>query len=562
MGSFLSTPGGEDDAVGVQHAEPLDTAASLAAADARFAAALQRPLPPQRAFQRRRTTSALPVRTLPTAWSPRSPLEANFKDDDVLEDTAQPLQDVLEPDPDISEDGPVSIESRVEYSALPKGASQAIFGLVTLRAAAQVASSERRHMDLVCVLDISGSMGDQNKIGDLKSAMRFIIDELQPTDRLSIVTFENFGHRCLRLRRMDSQGRDEATVQTMRLQAGGGTNIAEGLDLGLAVLEQRRQRNQVSAILLLTDGQDSSFRCAIPSMVQRASKAGAGLYAFGFGQDHDADLLRGVSEQAKTPYTFIEDTATVKAFAGVVGGLSSVVAQNLQLKLDCSALLVDVNTPFQVEKSGDTKATVSIPDIFAGERRDVLLELSIPADLAGDDAGKLKLLEASVRYLHLQPPGSGFGSVLVQSPPETMFVQRTEEPQPEQEPDAEVADQRERVEVAKALATAATKSDSGQFDEARSLLKRQREKVSRRTSHITQALTLELEDAEHRMESQLSWQTGHAEVRDALSMHRMQRCTNSLMSSSSQVYKRSKTMYVTSVQEAWSRTASASSTDL
>eukprot|EP00439_Symbiodinium_sp_Y106_P085400 s14_g28.t1 len=178
MGSFLSTPGGEDDAVGVQHAEPLDTAASLAAADARFAAALQRPLPPQRAFQRRRTTSALPVRTLPTAWSPRSPLEANFKDDDVLEDTAQPLQDVLEPDPessqklwefpiffvrDISEDGPVSIESRVEYSALPKGASQAIFGLVTLRAAAQVASSERRHMDLVCVLDISGSMGDQNK---------------------------------------------------------------------------------------------------------------------------------------------------------------------------------------------------------------------------------------------------------------------------------------------------------------------------------------------------------------------------------------------------------------
>ncbi|OLQ11054.1 Inter-alpha-trypsin inhibitor heavy chain H4 [Symbiodinium microadriaticum] len=370
MGSLLSTPGGEDDPVGVQHTEPLDTAAGLAAADARFAAALQRPLPPQR---------------------------------------------------DVSEDGPVSVESRVEYSALPKGASQAIFGLVTLRAEAQVASSERRHMDLVCVLDISGSMGDQNKIGDLKSAMRFIIDELQPTDRLSIVTFENFGHRCLRLRRMDSQGRDEATVQTMRLQAGGGTNIAEGLDLGLAVLEQRRQRNQVSAILLLTDGQDSSFRCAIPSMVRRAGKAGAGLYAFGFGQDHDADLLRGVSEHAKTPYTFIEDTATVKeAFAGVVGGLSSVVAQNLQLKLDCSAVLVDVNTPFEVVKSGDTKATVSIPDIFAGERRDVLLELSIPADLAGDSTGKLKLLEASVRYLNLQPPGSGSGSVLVQSPPETM----------------------------------------------------------------------------------------------------------------------------------------------
>ena len=79
-------------------------------------------------------------------------------------------------------------------------------------------------------------------------------------DRISIVSFNSAASKVLRLRRVDAEGKDSATVSTLRLTAGGGTSIAAGLDMGLQVLEHRRQRNKVSAILLLTDGQDP--RCA------------------------------------------------------------------------------------------------------------------------------------------------------------------------------------------------------------------------------------------------------------------------------------------------------------
>lgn len=487
----------------------------------------------------------------------------NFNDDDELNSSAsQQTLEQTEPDPDISREGPLVLSTRVEYSALPRGQTQAIFGLVTIQAQAPEAATtastpdvgERRPMDIVCVLDVSGSMGCNNKIGDLKEAVRFIVDESQPQDRLSIVTFNNQAQRKLKLRRMDRQGKDDATVETMRLSASGGTSIAAGLDMGLAVLEKRRQRNAVSAILLLTDGQDSSSRAHLQTLTQRAAKAGCGLYAFGFGADHDADLLREISEQARTPYSFIENTTTVKAaFAGVVGGLSSIVAQRVELTLDCQVTLKDVNTPFEVTRQGEKKAIVTIPDIFAAERRDVLLELSIPADMQGaSQDGCMELLQASARYHDLR----GSRGVLVETPAVQMMVKQVDEAQPEMEPDVEVSDQRDRVQVTRALEQAAQCSDEGQFEQAQQLLREQRSKVSKRLSPVAEALSLELEDAEGRMRSRSSWQVGAAEVKDAFQMHKMQRCTNVTISSSSSVAKKSKAMYLNSTQAAWTSKSS------
>ncbi|CAE7481184.1 ITIH4, partial [Symbiodinium pilosum] len=116
----------------------------------------------------------------------------------------------------------------------------------------------------------------------------------------------------------------------------------------------------------------------LPSLLKRAAKAGCSIYAFGFGTDHDAQMLHEIAEVARTPFTYVENTAAVpEAFAGVVSGLSSIVAQQVQLSIKCDAVLKDVNTPFQVERDGERNAVVTIPDIFAEERRDILLELSV-----------------------------------------------------------------------------------------------------------------------------------------------------------------------------------------
>ncbi|CAK8996103.1 unnamed protein product [Durusdinium trenchii] len=463
-----------------------------------------------------------------STWYGQSPMDLggppNFQDDDPLPRPA--VTEASEPDPDCREEGPLSLSTRVEYSAMPKGATMAVFGLVTVQAAqaapasadAQSGESTRKPMDLVCVLDVSGSMGASSKMDDLKAAVRFIIQESTSEDRLSLVTFQSHAARRLPLRRMDRAGQDKATVATLRMSSGGGTRIASGLELGLQILEQRRQRNKVCAILLLTDGQDGSCRGPMSQLLQRASKMGCGIYPFGFGSDHDSVLLRDISERAKTPFTYVEETSTIKeAFAGVVGGLSSIVAQRVQLTLTCPARLKEINTPFEVRREGDQKAIVTIPDIFAEERRDLLVELEVSAN-----AEETVLLEACARYLAVREQ-----EVLVQTPVVTMTVQRVDEPQPEMEPDSEVYEQRQRWEVSQVMELASRSADQGQLEEARELLRSKRRTLAGgRSTVLTEALTVELEDAESRMRNLGSWTLGSAEVRDAMTMHQMQRTTN------------------------------------
>jgi Mg-chelatase subunit ChlD len=483
----------------------------------------------------------------------------SFNDDDPipLADAAAAVAAATQPEPDpaTESDAVLTVSTRVEYSALPQGQNQDVFGLVTVQAAAApepdasagsaAQEAERQPMDLICVLDVSGSMrGD--KIRQVQDAMKFVIEQASPKDRVSIVAFNSTAKRVLRLCKMDTEGKNSAMIQTLQLGAGGGTSIAAGLSTALSVMEQRRQRNKVSAILLLTDGQDGSTRSRLPALITRAQQANGSVYAFGFGKDHDAALLSELAEQAQTPFTFVEDTEKIReAFAGAVGGLCSIVAQSVKLTLSCHVRLKNVHTPFASSRESDTRTTVTIPDIFAGERRDILVELSVPA--GGDVGAHTPLLEAHVRYTDLRS-----GS-LMQTSPVLMETLRVEEPQPEAEPDEEVSAQRDRVEVTRALQDAATQSDQGKFDEAQQVLSRAEQRINAKTSKavLTQALCEELSDARSRMQSRCSWDGGgRAEVHDATQMHKMQRSTNLMVSSTARCAKSSKKMYCNQSQAA------------
>lgn len=459
----------------------------------------------------------------------------SFADDDSIDaQIASAVAVEAQPEPEVIAGSALSVTTRVEYSALPRGSVQDIFGLVSVEAPKRSTDEElpRQPMDVVCVLDVSGSMTG-SKIRLVQDAMRFVIDQADPADRISIVTFNHGAQRVLRLRKMNEQGKNDATVAVLQLIAGGGTSIAAGLDVALDVMEQRRHQNKVSAILLLTDGQDYSTRPQIPSLVARAQRVGASLYAFGFGADHDAGLLSELAEQATTPFTFVEDEEHIReAFAGAVGGLSSVVAQKVELSVTCHVPLTEVHTPFPVLRQPDGGFTVTIPDMFAGERRDVVVELAASPEAT-------LLLTASARFFDLQQ------GVTSQASSVQMTVDRCEQPQPELEPDEEVSAHRDRVEVSRTLKEAAAQSDFGDFESARAKISAMNEKVkSRKQTKLSPALLLELQDAQERMASRSSWeQGGRAEVNDAAQMHMMQRCTNVSKSKKSAVCKMSKELY-------------------
>jgi uncharacterized protein YegL len=433
-----------------------------------------------------------------------------FGDDEPLDHPASSPSE--EPEPEAATCGILELTLRLEQPLLHPG--QMVFALATIRAktaSATAAHHPRPPLDLVLVLDVSGSM-DGGKIQELKRAVLFVLEQSQANDRVAVVAFNHEARRQLRLVRVRNDARCEAMEAVMRLTAGGGTDIAAGIGLGLDVLEQRRQRNQVVAMMLLTDGQDGAARRQLPLLLARAQSLRCSLYVYGVGDDHDSRLLNDIAEQARTPYTFLVDShATIAAFAGLLGGLSSIVAQQVELHICLSAALKQVHTPFEVQRH-ETTLRITIPDLFAEERRDVLLEVVAPS--------QPMLLEAKLRYSDLVAGGA------VSTSPLPLIAEITEDSQPEMEPDAEVADQRDRYQVAQTLQSVIQMNDAGDVEGAEQLLHMHEARLARRGTALSRALTGDLVDARMRMQDLQRWRTtGRAAVSDACQTHFVQRCT-------------------------------------
>ena len=132
----------------------------------------------------------------------------------------------------------MEVKTFTEYPAVAKSSSKDDFAIVIhLKAPGMelgMAEPDRAPLDLVTVLDVSGSMQGA-KLNLLKQAMTFVIQNLGPADRLSIISFSSTARRLIRLTRMSNEGVQHALNAVGSLIAGRGTNIAEGLRKGAKV---------------------------------------------------------------------------------------------------------------------------------------------------------------------------------------------------------------------------------------------------------------------------------------------------------------------------------------
>ncbi|KAK8478553.1 hypothetical protein V6N13_057009 [Hibiscus sabdariffa] len=232
--------------------------------------------------------------------------------------------------------------------------------------------SHRAPIDLVTVLDVSGSMTGA-KLQMLKRAMRLVISSLSSTDRLSIVAFSANTKRLLPLRRMTPHGQRAARRIIDRLVCGQGTSVGDALRKGAKVLEDRRERNPVASIMLLCDGQDEEVqsnganRRRHPNHMSstRFAHIEIPVHAFGFGQSGG----------------FSHDPAE-DAFAKCIGGMLSVVVQDLRIQLSFAADSAPAEITAVYSCNGRpsvlTSGSVRLGDLYAEEERGLLVELKIP----------------------------------------------------------------------------------------------------------------------------------------------------------------------------------------
>lgn len=486
-----------------------------------------------------------------------------FDDDDEVSSNQPSVETNSSSSKNIDDDdhftGAVEVKTYPEVSAVPKSKSHDNFSiLIHLKAPTatglqhseidgadlpSISPTSRAPVDLVTVLDVSGSMAG-TKLALLKRAMGFVIQNLGPSDRLSVIAFSSTARRLFPLRRMTHTGKHEALQSVNSLSSNGGTNIAEGLRKGAKVLTDRKWKNPVSSIILLSDGQDtyttssprggntrSDYQSLLPASMHRNSASGLHIpvHAFGFGADHDAVSMHLISETSGGTFSFIEAEGVIQdAFAQCIGGLLSVVVQELKVEVECIDPMLRLTSiksgSYKTILASDSrKGSIEVGDLYAEEERDFLVTTDIPICESIDEMPMVK-----VRCIYKHPVSNNLvtldsaSDVKIQRPvviTESVVVSM------------EVDKQQNRLRSAEAMAEARAAAELGDLTSAVSVLEKCRKVLSETVSaqagdRLCVSLDAELREMQERMANRQTYETsGRAYVLSGLSSHSWQRAT-------------------------------------
>uniref|UniRef100_A0ACD6AN13 Uncharacterized protein n=1 Tax=Avena sativa TaxID=4498 RepID=A0ACD6AN13_AVESA len=265
-------------------------------------------------------------------------------------------------------------------------------------------SVDRPGLDLVAVLDLSGSMSGE-KIHQMKTGMQFVISKLCPIDRFSIVTFHSSPERMCPLRQVTQASQRELREIVDGLRAWGGTNIEAGLETGLKVLTDRKVSDErVVCIMLISDGQQNRDTDAT-----RISVGNVPVYTFAFGKDAYSEVLNTVAAKSMGGmFSFVADIDGVTiAFSQCLAGLLTIAARDLHLTVTASRVGDDGSTIqkvttgsyLQTQHSDDPgSVTVAFGHLYNKEVRKVIVYLSLPAIESERSTDILKVTYSYNRY--------------------------------------------------------------------------------------------------------------------------------------------------------------------
>ncbi|KAL6649187.1 hypothetical protein ACP70R_013411 [Stipagrostis hirtigluma subsp. patula] len=472
-----------------------------------------------------------------------------FDDDEPVEPPSGQDHDGQRQAAAAASSGTLVVKTHAEYSALARDSSHDNFAVLVhvkapgmMEGAAASGDAPRAPLDLVTVLDVSGSM-NRNKLALVKQAMAFLIGNLGPDDRLSVVSFSSVARRVTRLLRMSDAGKSLAIGAVESLVAGGATNIAEGLRTAAKVLDERRHRNAVSSVILLSDGQDNcnnmhrrarrggpTFEALVPASLvpTGAGDRPAPIHTFGFGNDHDAAAMHVIAEVTGGTFSFVENEAVIQdAFAQCIGGLLTVVVQDARIGITCGhpgVRIVSVKSGHyesRVDEDGRA-ASVRVGELYADEERRFLMFFAVPtAEATGGETETTTLIKVTCTYRH----AAGGADIAVTA--EDTVVLRPEHVV-DAEQSVEVERERVRVEATEAIAAAREAAERGAHQEAAEILETRQRAVARAAAagggYSMNALGTELRRVRRRVMNRASYErSGRAHVLSALSTHWQQR---------------------------------------
>lgn len=287
--------------------------------------------------------------------------------------------------------------------------------------------SERPHLSVHLVLDVSGSMAGES-IRNAREAAGALVDKLASTDDFSLVTFSNDAD--VKVPDGPVGARREAIKKTIGdIREGGGTNIGQGLQLGYAQASSKTiPDDAVRVVLLLSDGRANVGITAQDKLAKLALDAfqkGVQTSSFGLGSDYDGALMSSIGAEGAGGYYYLRDAAQIAPALTTeidkrLDPVATAVEVRVRLKKDVDLLRVygsrrltgaeaarvraqEVAADTQAEKrdhiakdrQDDTEGGMRffIPAFARDDSHALLLQLALPAG-----AGSKPLAQVEIKY--------------------------------------------------------------------------------------------------------------------------------------------------------------------
>lgn len=191
--------------------------------------------------------------------------------------------------------------------------------------------------NIVFLIDVSGSMDEENKLPLLQSSFKMLLGQLRPDDKVAIVTYANGTKVAL----PSTSVRDKEKIIKVldNLYASGGTSGGKGIQLAYEQAQKSFIKNGNNRIILATDGDFNigiNNTTDLEKFIEKQRESGIYMSVLGFGMgNYRDDMAETIADKGNGNYAYIDNiTEAKKVLVNELSGTLFAVAKDVKLQLE------------------------------------------------------------------------------------------------------------------------------------------------------------------------------------------------------------------------------------
>ncbi len=192
-------------------------------------------------------------------------------------------------------------------------------------------------MNLVFLIDVSGSMSDQNKLPLLIQSFSMLVEQLRSQDKVSLTVYA--GAAGVVLPPTPGNQKSEILSALNRLNAGGSTAGGAGIKLAYQLAKENFNKKGNNRVILATDGDfnvGASSDEDMVTLIERERKSGVFLSVLGFGMGNYKDSkMEKLADKGNGNYAYIDNLSEAKkVLVQQMGGTLHTIAKDVKIQIE------------------------------------------------------------------------------------------------------------------------------------------------------------------------------------------------------------------------------------